>query len=111
MSGFEDFGAQQHLIVGGKPHVVQLLKQVLGIIGVKQIERDVDDVWSVNGLRSRVLIGAGGTHCPVARTTAPVRPAPPVGVQEIELHTDAAAVARTRIGKDGEPELVLFDDP
>jgi menaquinone-9 beta-reductase len=79
-------------------------------VGVKQIERDVDDVWSVNGLRSRVLIGAGGTHCPVARTLAPVRPAPPVGVQEIELHTDAAAVARTRIGKDGEPELVLFDD-
>lgn len=78
--------------------------------GVKHIERDADGVWSVNGLRSRVLIGAGGTHCPVARLLAPVRPTPPVGVQEIELRTDAAAVARTRVGGDGEPELVLFDD-
>jgi flavin-dependent dehydrogenase len=79
-------------------------------IGVKQIERDGDGVWSIAGLQSRVLIGAGGTHCPVARRLAPVRPSPPVGVQELELQTDAAGVARTRIGEDGEPELVLFDD-
>jgi flavin-dependent dehydrogenase len=79
-------------------------------IGIKQIERGDDGLWSVAGLRSRVLVGAGGTHCPVARLLAPVRPSPPLGVQELELHTDAAAVARTRIGEDGEPELLLFDD-
>jgi flavin-dependent dehydrogenase len=33
-----------------------------------------------------------------------------VGVQELELQTDPAAVERTRLGRDGEPELVLFDD-
>ena len=79
-------------------------------VGVKQIERDGDGTWSIGELRSRVLIGAGGTNCPVARWLAPVRPSPPVGVQELELHTDAAAVTRTRIGDDGEPELLLFDD-
>ena len=56
------------------------------------------------------LVGAGGTHCPVARLLAPERPRRAVGVQELELQTDAAAVARTRIGNDGEPELILFDD-
>ena len=79
-------------------------------INVKQIERDPDGTWTVAGLRSRVLIGAGGTHCPVARWLAPPRPRDPVGVQELELQTDAAAVAGTRIGEDGEPELLLFDD-
>jgi menaquinone-9 beta-reductase len=79
-------------------------------LNVKQIERDGDGVWSIGDLRSRVLIGAGGTHCPVARWLAPPRPRPPVGVQELELRTDPAAVAGSRIGGDGEPELLLFDD-
>jgi menaquinone-9 beta-reductase len=34
----------------------------------------------------------------------------PVGVQEHEFRTDPAAVARTRVGRDGEPELLLHDD-
>ena len=79
-------------------------------IGVKQIERGRDGMWSVGGLRSRILIGAAGTHCPVARRLAPERPSPPVGVQELELQTDAAAIAGSRIGENGEPELLLFDD-
>jgi flavin-dependent dehydrogenase len=41
---------------------------------------------------------------------APARPRRAVGVQELELHTDPLAVERTRLGRDGEPELVLFDD-
>jgi flavin-dependent dehydrogenase len=77
---------------------------------VKQIERDADGVWTIAGLRTRVLIGAGGTHCPVARWLDPPRPSKPVGAQELELQTDAAAVERSRIGDDGEPELLLFDD-
>ena len=34
----------------------------------------------------------------------------PVGVQEHEFQADPAAVARTRVGGDGEPELLLHDD-
>jgi flavin-dependent dehydrogenase len=79
-------------------------------VSVKQIERDADGMWSIGGLRARTLVGAGGTHCPVARLLAPTRPRRAVGVQELELQLDPTGVARTRLGKDGEPELVLFDD-
>jgi flavin-dependent dehydrogenase len=79
-------------------------------ISVKQIERDAGGLWSIGRLRAKYLVGAGGTHCPVARMLAPARPRRAVGVQELELQTDAAAVARTRLGNDGEPELVLFND-
>jgi menaquinone-9 beta-reductase len=74
------------------------------------IERDGDGLWSVAGLRARHLIGAGGTHCPVARLHDPPRPTGPVGVQEHEFQADAAAIARARVGGDGEPELLLHDD-
>ncbi|HTR55086.1 MAG TPA: FAD-dependent monooxygenase [Kofleriaceae bacterium] len=83
---------------------------------VKQVERaDGDDHWSVRlpsgeTIRARYLVGAGGTHCPVARHLAPARPRRAVGVQELELQIDPAAIERTRLGRDGEPELVLFDD-
>ena len=77
---------------------------------VKEITRDDAGIWNVAGLRSKLLVGAGGTHCPVARMLAPTRPRRAVGVQELELQTDPVAVARTRVGNDGEPELVLFDD-
>ncbi len=77
---------------------------------VKTIERDDDGLWSVAGLRARHLIGAGGTHCPVTRVLAPPRPHRPVGVQEHEFQADATAIARTRMGGDGEPELLLHDD-
>ena len=85
-------------------------------VHVKRLERNAGDGrWSValpsgEMIRARYLVGAGGTHCPVARMLAPVRPRRAVGVQELELHTDPAAIARTRLGRDGEPELVLFDD-
>ena len=83
---------------------------------VKQIERDArDNRWSLampdgTTIRARYLVGAGGTHCPVARMLAPKRNRRALGVQELELQTDRAAVERTRLGRDGEPELVLFDD-
>jgi len=79
-------------------------------VGVKAIDREPDGTWVVAGLRARHLIGAGGTHCPVARRLAPRRPHGPVGVQEHEFRTDPSAVARTRAGNDGEPELLLDDD-
>jgi flavin-dependent dehydrogenase len=34
----------------------------------------------------------------------------PVGVQEHEFRANPAAVSRTRLGRDGEPELLLHDD-
>jgi flavin-dependent dehydrogenase len=83
---------------------------------VKQIERDADGSrWSIelpdgHTIRARYLVGAGGTHCPVARMLAPPRPRRAVGVQELELESDPAAIERTRLGRDGEPELVLFED-
>jgi len=77
---------------------------------VKQIERDADGLWSFGDLRARYLVGAGGTHCPVARMLAPVRPRRAAGVQELEFQVGADPIARTRLGKDGEPELLLFDD-
>jgi flavin-dependent dehydrogenase len=66
--------------------------------------------WSVAGVRARHLVGAAGTHCPVARLLAPPRPMGPVGVQEHEFRADAGAIARSRVGGDGEPELLLHDD-
>jgi len=75
----------------------------------KTIER-LDGEWRVGELRARHLVGAGGTHCPVARLLAPERPRRALGVQELELQSDAREVARTRLGRDGEPELLLFDN-
>ena len=79
-------------------------------VNVRAIARDPDGMWSVAGLRARHLVGAGGTHCPVARIIAPPRPRGPVGVQEHEFRSDARAIAQTRKGGDGEPELLLHDD-
>jgi flavin-dependent dehydrogenase len=79
-------------------------------VSAQDIVRDGDGLWSVAGLRARYLVGAGGTHCPVARLLAPPRPSGPVGVQEHEFRADPAAIARTRAGRDGEPELLLHDD-
>jgi menaquinone-9 beta-reductase len=77
-------------------------------VNAKDIARE-GDTWRVGNLRAKYLVGAGGTHCPVARMLDVKRPRRPVGVQELELQADEAAIARTRIGGDGEPELVLFD--
>jgi flavin-dependent dehydrogenase len=74
------------------------------------IARDADGLWTVGELRGRHLVGAGGTYCPVARFLSPPRPSGPVAAQEHEFRADPEAVARTRLGRDGEPELLLHDD-
>jgi flavin-dependent dehydrogenase len=79
-------------------------------VTVRDLARDPDGLWSIGGVRARHVVGAGGTHCPVARVAAPPRRQGPVGVQEHEFQVDAAALARTRAGRDGEPELFLHDD-
>jgi flavin-dependent dehydrogenase len=79
-------------------------------VSAGDVARDGDGLWTVAGLRARYVVGAGGTHCPVARLVAPPRPSGPVGAQEHEFQADARAVADTRAGGDGEPELLLHDD-
>jgi flavin-dependent dehydrogenase len=79
-------------------------------VDARDLTRDDTGWWSVAGLRARHLIGAGGTHCPVARMLAPPRPRGPVGAQEHEFRADRDAIARTRVGRDGEPELLLHQD-
>ncbi len=79
-------------------------------VSVQEPARDDDGLWSIAGVRARYLVGAGGTHCPVARLLAPPRPSGPVGCQEHEFRAEPAAIARTRAGRDGEPELFLHDD-
>ena len=67
--------------------------------------------WVVDGTYAATwLVGAGGTHCPVARALFPGKPHPPVAAQEREFESDAAEVAAARVGADGEPELLLHDD-
>ncbi len=77
---------------------------------VKRIERDGDEWVIEDRFRARWLIGAGGTHCPVARSLFPAKPRRPVGAREHEFRADAGAIAATRVGADGEPQLLLHDD-
>jgi len=77
---------------------------------VASLERR-DGAWVVDGTYAAAwLVGAGGTHCPVARALFPRKPGHPVAAQEREFESDAAQIAATRIGADGEPELLLHDD-
>lgn len=77
---------------------------------VKKIERAGDGSWVVDGqFSAKYLIGAGGSHCPVARTLFPERE-PPCGTQEREFEADPSEIAACRAGLDGEPEVLLHDD-
>jgi len=76
----------------------------------KRIRRE-DGEWIVDGaFRAEYLVGAGGTHCPVARTVFPRKTSRPVGAQELEFEAAQTDIAAARIGEDGEPELVLHQD-
>lgn len=77
---------------------------------VESLERR-NGAWVVDGTWGAPwLVGAGGMHCPVARTLFPEKAGPPVAAQEREFESDAAELAAARIGADGEPELLLHDD-
>ena len=78
---------------------------------VKHIEKDTEGYWVINNqYRSKYLIGAGGTHCPVARTLFPFKNYPQCGTQEREFEGNPDEIAATRAGADGEPEILLHDD-
>ncbi len=77
---------------------------------VRSFERR-DAAWVVDGAYSApLLIGAGGTHCPVARRAFPQKRATLVAAQEHEFVMGAERVAASRVGEDGEPELLLHAD-
>ncbi len=76
---------------------------------VTKFERDGQD-WIIEGkLRARYLVGAAGTHCPIARSF-PERGGALIAAQEKEFQSTAEGVARTRPGGDGECELLLHRD-
>ncbi len=78
---------------------------------VKQIAKDNEGYWVINDeYRAKYLIGAGGTHCPVARALFPEKDYPQCGTQEREFKGDPGEIASTRAGEDGEPEILLHDD-
>lgn len=78
---------------------------------VKQVEKDNQGYWVINDqYRAKYLIGAGGTHCPVARALFPGKNYPQCGTQEREFEGNADEIAATRSGEDGEPEILLHDD-
>jgi flavin-dependent dehydrogenase len=78
---------------------------------VRQIRRDRHDWWVVDeAARARSLVGAGGTHCPVARALGAPRQDPVVVTQELEFEAPARDAAAQQLGHDGEPELLLHDD-
>lgn len=52
MNDSENFPAQWHLLVGGKPHTVQIMRQVLGILGVRHIDWTADSYAAIELLRT-----------------------------------------------------------
>jgi flavin-dependent dehydrogenase len=78
---------------------------------VRSIEKDGKGRWVVDGTyRATYLIGAGGSHCPVARALFPKKTDAPAGTQEREFQAGLKEIAACRMGKNGEPQLLLHDD-
>jgi menaquinone-9 beta-reductase len=78
---------------------------------VRQIEKDREGYWVIdNQFRAKYLIGAGGSHCPVARALFPKPENLPCGTQEREFEGSPEEIAACRAGADGEPEILLHDD-
>lgn len=77
---------------------------------VKLLERR-DGKYVIDGAFSAPLVvAAGGTHCPTVPEAFSRRQESLVAAQENEFQSSAQEVAKTRIGEDGEPELLLHDD-
>ena len=78
-------------------------------IAIKSIERSSGG-WIVNGeFRARLLIGAGGHFCPVARIVGGRTSENPVVAQEIEFPMDSSQQASCRISGQA-PELFFCRD-
>jgi len=69
-----------------------------------------DDGWTVNGrIHTRLLIGAGGHFCPIARFLGDTHTDEPVVAQEVEFEMDAQQAATCAIHEQI-PELYFCDD-
>ena len=55
MNERENFAAHRLMIVGGKSHVVQTLRLVLGIVGVRQIRAAADAADAIDLLRAQLF--------------------------------------------------------
>lgn len=78
-------------------------------LAVKSIER-ADDGWIINGeIKARLLIGAGGHFCPVARLVGGRQQEAPVVAQEIEFAMAPDEAASCRISQEA-PELYFCRD-
>jgi flavin-dependent dehydrogenase len=78
-------------------------------VGLASIERDGSG-WIVNGnLRARLLVGAGGHFCPVARYFGPKATVTAVVAQETEFEMDERQQASCRV-RGTTPELYFCPD-
>jgi flavin-dependent dehydrogenase len=78
---------------------------------VRQIEKDSEGYWVIDQqYRAKYLVGAGGTHCPIARALFPELDNAQCGTQEREFEGSSEEIAACRAGADGEPEILLHDD-
>lgn len=78
-------------------------------VAIRSIERS-DDEWIINGeFRARMLIGAGGHFCPVARFISGRITEVPVIAQELEFLMDEAQAASCMISAE-RPELFFCRD-
>jgi flavin-dependent dehydrogenase len=78
-------------------------------VAIKTIERSKDG-WVINGeFRARLLIGAGGHFCPVARLISGRITEVPVVAQEIEFSMDEAQASSCQVSGE-RPELFFCRD-
>ena len=77
---------------------------------IKTVTRE-DGLWIIdNQFAAPIVVGAAGTHCPIARAAFAKRAHRPAGARELEFLLNPRAIEATRIGLDGEPELFLHSD-
>jgi flavin-dependent dehydrogenase len=78
-------------------------------VAIKSIERAADG-WTINGnLKTRMLVGAGGHFCPVARAIGNSNSEEPVIAQEIEFEMTPQQAAACAIQQEV-PELYFCHD-
>lgn len=83
--------------------------QVCEGTAIKSVERKGDG-WLVNGaINARMLVGAGGHFCPVARINGNHNAEAPVIAQEVEFEMDATQAAACAIRPEA-PELYFCHD-
>lgn len=83
--------------------------QVCEGAAIKSIERSADG-WIINGkFRARMLVGAGGHFCPVARHLGNNRSEEPVVAQEVEFEMDQEQAAACAVREEF-PELYFCHD-